>query len=214
MTEANRRRRKRSHSNQRLLSVVWLVAVLALLGGGLAAGLYAYSKLSTPKVHGLPPAVPWSEIQPTFEDIVDEAYGKKYDVKHWEKTPTGKRGVTDGGFTVEITQSASQATVVIEGAFERQPNGSLASIRMVDFCVCVMPSEGDRNRIGDRGADEIVELKRANANAQGEFNRKWMGKSPVGRSSAKGKMLEATATFSYDDAAKKCIYRMEIKKLG
>jgi hypothetical protein len=212
MSEKGRHGRKRKVARHNKL--VWLFCGVVLFAGSTTAGIYLVTKWNEPKVAGLPSAVPWSEIVPTFEDIVDAAYGKKYDVKNWEKTPNGKRGSNDKGFTVEIAYGPGQATVVLEGTLEREPDGSIASLRFVDFCVFALPADRDRNRIGDRGAVEIVELRRADVGAQSAFRKTGRSRAPVGKAAAKGKMIEANASYSYDETTKKCVHRMEIKKIA
>jgi len=158
-----------------------------------------------------------------LEEIVDEAYGKRTMVMpiqskgrplpiNWETTATGKsfQAPSGGRFSVDIAEG--RAIILFEEEFEEKPR-EITSLKIQDFMVLTIPQYHAWGRLRS-AADDLRDLHHSMENVFTSFLQNWNSMYPKSHGTFRGKVIEATIDYKFDSAAKKAIFRMEMKKIG
>ena len=215
-----KRRRRSNRTNEQLQSAVFIVLGLALTGVIVATGLYIFKNLTAPKTDDpvlaakaqLAARDGKSASSPTLDEIVHEAYVRD-SILRWRPNGPGRMSFAAKGFAFELTFAGDRAVFVGTAPISRSRDGLIDARGLFDFLVFVTP-KSNPSGVGAAVVAETNIVSSAHVNADADFGKKLKQPSPTATASGKGKIISATATYSYDEAAKRLTYRMEIAKIG
>ena len=229
----SRTRKRRSSSNrtkEQLETAVWVVFTVAIFGGVATGGLYLFKHFSskptkqTEATAAANPAKgneerPVAAVVPpssgaSFGDIIHESYFFE-SIVNWRPEGQGRLTSTKKDSKYELRIEGDRAVLTAEATIARDRDGSINSTKLLEFSAYLSPNLKPRkDRLGAAGMDEWKALSGLHSDAASEFGKKRNEPSPSSTVTRRGKTVEATAAFAYDEAAKKVTYRPEVKRLG
>lgn len=236
-TRVRKRRSRSNRTSEQLQTAVWIVFTIALFGALAMVGVYAFNRFTERKANPPPvaanPANPANAPNPanveanrvaapapsvagsiSFEDVLHESYHHG-SIVPWRTVGPGHLTSTTKGFTLEMTITETGATITGVATIKRNRDGEIDRKALVAFEVYLLPESKPRQeRLGAAGLAECKVLQDVHDESNLEFTKKLKDPSPTATATKRGKVLEATATFTYDETTKKVKYRMEIKKIA